>query len=184
MRVCRDCKQPYEPFKAMQPRCIPCAIAKGKIKTQKDAALRERIEKKRRKEKLKTRSDWMKEAQAAFNAWVRARDKHKGYACISSGRALDWTGNGVDAGHYRSVGSAPHLRFDEQNCHAQSKKDNRYGAGCAVDYRIGLIKRIGLAAVERLEADNDPRKHTIEELRFIRDLYRERVKILKEETNA
>ena len=85
----------------------------------------------------------------------------------------------MDAGHYRSRGSAPHLRFDERNCHAQSKKDNRYLSGNAVDYRIGLIARIGLEAVESLESDQTPRKWTIEELKAIKAEYRQKLKELQ-----
>ncbi len=82
-----------------------------------------------RKEALKSRGDHMREAQQAFNEFIRARDQAAGHHCISSGKPLDWSGNAVDAGHYRSVGSAPHLRFDERNCHAQSKQDNRFLLG-------------------------------------------------------
>ena len=63
--------------------------------------------------------------------------------------------------------------------HRQLVQCNRHGAGRAVDYRIGLIARIGLEAVEALEADNTARKWTIEDLRGIRDLYREKLKALK-----
>ncbi len=136
-------------------------------------AVREKLE------KLKTRSQWMKEAQASFNEYRREVAKVNGYPCISSGRPLDWSGNNVDAGHYRSVGSAPHLRFDERNCHAQSKHDNRYLSGNAVDYRIGLIARIGLAAVEALEEDNEPRKYTISELKSIKAHYVAKLKELR-----
>ena len=131
------------------------------------------------REKLKTRRDWIREAQQAFNAFIRARDQSAGYACISSGRPLDWTGNAVDAGHYRSVGSAPHLRFTENNCHAQSKHDNQWKSGNAVDYRLGLISRIGLQAVEILEAENVPSKWTITELKAIKAYYRAKAKELK-----
>ena len=78
-----------------------------------------------------------------------------------------------------STGSAPHLRFDERNAHAQRKVCNRWGAGRAVDYRIGLVARIGLAAVEALESDNTPRKWLREELIYIRDRYRAKLKELK-----
>ena len=131
--------------------------------------------------KLKTRGEWIKETQAVFNAFIRTRDQLAGHNCISSGRPLDWSGNNVDAGHYRSRGSAPHLRFDERNCHAQSKKDNRYLSGNAVDYRIGLIARIGLEAVESLEADQTPKKYTIAELRAIKAHYVAKLKELKNE---
>lgn len=85
-------------------------------------------------------------------------------------------GGGFDAGHYRSVGSAPHLRFDERNVHGQTKQCNRYGAGRAVDYRLGLIARIGRDVVEELEADQRPRKHSIEDLIEIRNTYRAKAK--------
>lgn len=45
-----------------------------------------------------------------------------------------------------------------------------------MDYRIGLIARIGLAAVEAIEADQTLRKYTADELRAIRDDYRARLK--------
>ena len=131
-------------------------------------------------EAIKPRSKLLCEAQAVFNAYIRARDKAAGHPCISSGRPLDWNAsNKVDAGHYRSTGSAPHLRFDERNCHAQSKQDNRFLAGNAVDYRIGLIARIGLEAVESLEADQTPRKYSIDQLKAIKAHYVAKLKELK-----
>jgi hypothetical protein len=133
-----------------------------------------------RKAAMKTRSDWLKEAQIVFNQFVRLRDQLAGHACISSGRPLDWSGNAVDAGHFRSVGSAPHLRFNEDNCHAQSKHDNQYKSGSAIDYRLGLIARIGLARVEALEADQTPRHYTIDDLKQIKATYKAKLKALKE----
>ncbi len=85
-------------------------------------------------------------------------------------------GGAVDAGHYRSTGSADHLRFNESNCHAQRSDCNRFGAGRAVDYRIGLIDRIGLSAVESLEALNESIKWGRDELRATRDMYRRRAR--------
>ena len=183
---CPCCKGKLDPGQRIHPGCISAyaedQAAKAKRKEEKQARMAakvERAETRRRKEAIKTRSDWLKEAQQAFNQFIRARDQQAGYPCISSGRPLDWTGNNVDAGHYRSTGSAPHLRFDERNCHAQSKQDNRWLAGNAVDYRIGLIARIGIEAVEALEADQTQRKWSIEDLRGIRDLYRAKLKELK-----
>lgn len=177
------CRASFVPTRSFQNWCGPdCAIALANAKKERERkalAQVERREIKVRKEKLKDRGDYVREAQQAFNEFIRWRDRAAGHACISSGRPLDWAGNAVDAGHYRSVGSAPHLRFDERNCHAQSKQDNRYLSGNAVDYRIGLIARIGLAAVEALEADQEPRKHAIEELKAITAKYRALVRELK-----
>jgi hypothetical protein len=155
-------------------------IARAKQeKKRTELAQVERREIKVRKEALKSRGDYMRDAQRSFNEFIRVRDQLAGHACISSGRPLDWAGNAVDAGHYRSVGAAPHLRFDERNCHAQSKQDNRYLSGNAIDYRIGLIKRIGRDAVEQLEADQSVRKYTIEDLKAITADYRAKTRELK-----
>ncbi len=188
-KKCRcGCGASFIPWSPLQTAASPeCALKLAMKKRQKEAAEKAKAERKAdraKREKMKPRREWLKEAQVAFNAFIRERDRLAGHPCISSGKPLDWSGNNVDAGHYRSTGSAPHLRFDERNCHAQNKQDNRWLAGAAVDYRIGLVKRIGLAEVEALEADQTPRKWSIEELKRIRDTYRAKLKALKEAANC
>ena len=184
-KKCRvaTCGASFVPARLGQSVCSPaCAIIdapRHQEKARKSLAQVERKEIKVRKEKLKSRGEHMREAQQAFNEFIRARDQAEGHPCISSGKPLDWSGNAVDAGHYRSVGSAPHLRFDERNCHAQSKQDNRFLSGNAVDYRICLIARIGQEAVDALEADQSVRKYTIEEIKAIKAEYRARTRELK-----
>ncbi|NVZ36591.1 recombination protein NinG [Pseudomonas sp. 21615526] len=184
----KKCKNPacgvsFPPQRLGQAVCSPkCGLAikdVNQAKARKSLAQVERREIKARKEKLKSRGEHMREAQQAFNEYIRTRDQAAGHLCISSGKPLDWSGNAVDAGHYRSVGSAPHLRFDERNCHAQSKQDNRFLSGNAVDYRIGLIARIGQKAVDALEADQSVRKYTVEQIKGIKTYYREKTRELK-----
>lgn len=149
---------------------------------EKSKAAREKKERaniRERKQKLKTRFDYIRDAQIAFNAYIRERDKDKPCICCHQPLAKDSIGGGFDAGHYRSVGSAPHLRYDERNCHGQRKQCNRYGAGRAVDYRIGLIGRIGIDAVEALEADQEPKHYTIQDLIDIKEKYKRKLKELK-----
>ncbi|HET8706915.1 MAG TPA: recombination protein NinG [Pseudomonadales bacterium] len=180
---CKQCNEPFTPQRMGQKVCSPaCAIPYARNqseKSQKMLAKAERMADRAKREKLKTRSDWMKDAQREFNKYIRLRDA--GMPCICCGGHLEGNavGGGFDAGHYRSVGSAPHLRFDERNVHGQRKQCNRYGAGRAVDYRIGLITRIGLAAVEAVEADQTPRKYTIEDLKQIIATYRAKCKELE-----
>lgn len=183
-RKCKVCRDPYVPRRSLQSVCekLSCAIAQGRkqLRRSQDMARKaQRRETAERKVKLRTRRDWIKRVQAAFNAFIRERDK--GQTCICCDRPLtaEAIGGGFDCGHYRSVGSAPHLRFVEDNAHGQTKQCNRYGAGRAVDYRIGLIKRIGLARVEALEADQEPRKYTIPELIELERHYKARVKELR-----
>lgn len=179
-----ECGAEFTPtFNTTQTVCSPaCALAMApvhQVKARKALAQVERREIKVRKERLKSRGDHMRDAQQAFNTYIRARDEAAGHPCISSGRPLDWSGNQTDAGHYRSVGAAPHLRFDERNCHAQSKQDNRFLSGNAVDYRVGLITRIGLEAVEALEADQSVKKYAVEDLKAITAHYRAKTRELK-----
>lgn len=184
----KKCKNPacgisFPPQRLGQAVCSPkCGLAikdVNQAKARKSLAQVERREIKVRKEKLKSRGEHMREAQQAFNEYVRTRDQAAGHLCISSGKPLDWSGNAVDAGHYRSVGSAPHLRFDEHNCHAQSKQENRFLSGNAVEYRIGLIARIGQEAVDALEADQSVRKYTVEQIKGIKAYYRAKTRELK-----
>lgn len=184
-KTCSVCKTEFTPVRSLQKVCGPvCALAHAKAKESRQRKAIEKVERREimvRKQRLKSRGDYLREAQQAFNAFIRERDRQAGYPCISSGRPLDWSGNQVDAGHYRSTGAAPHLRFDERNCHAQSKHDNRFLSGSAVDYRLGLIARIGLEAVESLEADQSVRKYTIDDLQQIKATYRAKLRALKKE---
>lgn len=189
-RKCRVCKDDFKPVRCLQQACsFECEVKLGELAAAKSKAKREKAERiagiedrkiiKAKLQAIKPRSAILREAQAAFNRFCRERDRLAGYLCISSGAVLDWSGNNVDAGHYRSVGSAPHLRFNELNCHAQSKHDNRYLSGNAVDYRLGLIARIGLAAVEELEADQELRKYSVSELKEIKAHYAAKIKQLR-----
>ena len=182
-KKCRVCKSEFQPTKPLQAVCsIPCAIAhadKSKQALKRTADRLERAETRKRIADLKTRSEWIREAQNAVNAYICERDKQKG--CISCGVALSDSvvGGGCDAGHYRSRGSSPHLRFDIRNIHGQCKRCNRYLAGNVTEYRTGLINRIGIEALEALESDNTPRKFTIDELKDIKALYKRKLKELK-----
>lgn len=182
-KACKVCRCEFVPSRPMQKVCSPaCALslaASKRAKEQKRAQVQERRADKAKREKLKTRSQWLKEAQAAFNAFIRARDAGKPCICCGLPLGAGDVGGSYDCGHYRSVGSAPHLRFHEDNAHGQRKQCNRWGAGRAVDYRLGLIERIGLDRVQALEADQTPRRYSIEDLRVIRDEYRRKASQLK-----
>lgn len=169
LKTCKVCREKFEPRTPLQVACgWECAQAYGKKVTAQQKAKASRQERAQDKAKLdtfKTYPQLIAACQKAFNAVVRQRDMLAGHRCISSGRVLNWSGNKVDCGHFRSTGSAPHLRFNFDNAHAQDKHDNLWKSGNAVDYRIGLIARIGLERVEALEADNAPAKWTHDDLR-------------------
>lgn len=173
-RKCAICAERFKQQRAMQKVCSPpCAAIQGR----RDREKQERKETRERKAALKTRSDWLKEAQVAFNAWVRERDA--ALPCISCGR---FHTGAYDAGHYRSVGAQPALRFHEDNCHKQCVPCNQHKAGNVVEYRLGLIARIGSERVAFLEQEHAPAKFTIEQAKAIKAHYVARLRELKETT--
>lgn len=171
---CAVCKGEYMRLRPLMKVCGPsCAITHAKAKNERKQAKEKAAERKVIREKLaamETKPQLTRKAQAAFNAFIRARDAGK--PCISCGRPLSNEPNSYDAGHYRSVGSAPHMRFVETNCWAQCRHCNNYLSGNVVEYRNGLIERVGLAEVERLESDQTVRKYTREALIEIAKHYR------------
>jgi hypothetical protein len=167
----------------MQKVCSPmCALEVSRQATEKKKAKEAQEDRKKTREKLdamRTKPQLVKLAQIAFNSYIRARDAGK--PCICCGKPLGTEPNSFDAGHYRSVGSAPHMRFVEDNVHGQTKYCNNYLASNPVGYRKGLIERIGLDAVEKIEADQTVRKYTHEGLVEIARHYNAEARRLKKE---
>jgi len=173
-RKCKECKteipkvKDCSTFHEKKGYCsIDCAAVHS-LKKVKDAAdKKERKEHKAAKERIKTRGDHAKDAQTDFNKFIRARDAL--LPCISCNRFH--TGQ-YHAGHYRTVGAHPELRFNELNCHKQCSVCNNHKSGNIVEYRINLVSRIGGENLVWLEGPHDAKKYTIEELKEIKLKYR------------
>ena len=167
-KKCKICKAYFTPQRPLQLVCQwKCAIdfAKDtKIKTVKK-------EVKEAKLKLKSRSDWLKDTQVVFNKYIRLRDQDDG--CISCGSKSAYA---YHAGHYRSIGSAGHLRFNELNCHRQCSACNTHLSGNLIRYRLGLIGKIGIHAVETLESDNNTVKWSVEEIKLLKAQFSAKIK--------
>ncbi|MBB3004389.1 hypothetical protein FHX57_006771 [Paraburkholderia tropica] len=181
-RKCKSCGTAFVPVRSLQAACsVSCAVAiAAKQKAQKEARAKRDERKSIREalEKAKTRGAHLKEAQAAFNAYVRERDY--GLPCISCGiPSREAFGGAVDCGHYRSTGSAAHHRFNLKNCAAQCVKCNRYLGSNTVEMRKGMVARFGLEAIEALEADQTPRKFDIEYLTRIKRIFRKKARRAK-----
>lgn len=175
-KKCKTCAAEYVPQRMGQKACSPsCALSL----VQATRAKAERREIREAKQRAKTRGDWQREAQAAFNRYIRERDEN--LPCISCGR---WHQGQWHAGHYMSVGSSPQLRFDEANCHKQCSICNNHLHGNLVNYRRALIAKIGLEAVEALETDNSVRKYSADQLKAIKADYAARARALKKERES
>lgn len=126
------------------------------------------------REAAKTKSELLKEAQYEFNRYIRERDEKE--PCISCGR--HHTGQ-YHAGHYLTVGSMPELRYEEANCHKQCSACNNHLSGNQVLYRQRLIEKIGLDRVEWLEGPHEQPNWTHEEIRAIKQTYKDKTKALR-----
>ena len=112
-----------------------------------------------------------------FSIYIRKRDTIGGYGvCISCGKVIMF--DTCDCGHYIN---RQHMstRFDEHNCNAQCRKCNRFDEGNIQGYRKGLIKKIGLEAVELLEIKKfNKAKYTEFEYKILIQEYQQKIKNL------
>lgn len=179
-KKCAVCKTSFIPTKPLQQVCdFGCAIElslQKRVKLDAQKAKQERLRHRQAIIKAKSRGQWLKEAQAAFNAYIRRRDNLKPEPrCISCGAQ---TGK-QNAGHYRSVGSAPELRFEPLNCHLQCERCNSHLSGNLIMYRKNLLELIGESALNWLEGKHEPRKYTIEQLKALKAEYQAKLKANK-----
>jgi len=179
LKKCSICTGQYKPFSSTSRVCSPtCAIEfnrqkdikaeKKKVnKARKDNALRKRVfyanDRKTRK----------KNAQAAFNAFIRARDEK--LPCISCGRHHSGQ---YHAGHFKTVGAHSELRFAEDNCHKQCSPCNNHLSGNIENYLPNLIKKIGQERYEKLVSYKPIKKMTCEDYKEIETYYKNKLKEL------
>lgn len=166
--TCIACGKVFQRFTTTQRACrtFKCAtkVVKARMKAEKEETRARRLA-------VKPRSKWLAEAQQSFNAWVRLRDQ--ALPCVS---CLRHHGGQYHAGHYLTVGARPELRFDPLNVHKQCSACNEHLHGNLILYRVELVKRIGLAAVEALEGPHPAMHYSVDDLRIIKHVYRQKAK--------
>ena len=178
---CKHCRErfvpkfPFAKFCLKDDACRVAATQFGIAEVKKKANKDWQKEKKELKEKLKSHKDYMKDLQIVFNTFIRLRDKD--LPCVSCGT---YAAEEFHAGHY-IASTYTAVRFDPLNVWKQCSKCNTHLRGNSVPYRIELIKRIGLAEVERIENKrHDTTKFTIPELKAKIAHYKSQIKILSE----
>lgn len=173
----KSCGKEFYPFKTTERVCsVDCAIEYGKQREARRYALETR--KLKREHRAKDRSYQLRKAQEAFNAYIVERDRHLG--CISCGSKTAKS----SCGHFKTVGAHPALRFNEDNGNGQCWWNcNSNKSGNIVEYRIGLVKKIGVERVEELEKYHPPANWTLEEIKEIKTKYRRKLKELRKSQN-
>jgi hypothetical protein len=171
-KKCPVCKEQFTPRASTQrvcgPNCAHVYVDQQRIK-------RERQEDAKKLQSYKPLSYWEKRAEKAFNAYIRKRDEGQG--CISCGRK---DANVYNAGHYKSVGANPTIRYNEDNVHLQCARPCNKDLGGNIHlYRIALKEKIGVERLEALEGWHAPLKMTASYAQEVEAMYKQKLKDLK-----
>lgn len=179
-KSCVVCERVFVPERMGQ---VVCRYTCGLKKARADRLATEKAEKEafeKRKQALKKIPELIADAQVAFNAFIRERDKDKG--CFVCGRPFtDKPGQVQHAGHVRSRGAAGHLRFNEDNCMGECEGCNGPHGAKPHQIKAGAIARIGQERFDALENDNTPHKWQRDELIAIKATYKAKLKEMKRE---
>jgi hypothetical protein len=174
MKKCKICKCFFDPkYSSLQPTCTnpQCIISYSKRTDEKKA----KREIKAMRERVKSVSQWRRELQQVFNAYIRERDKNR--PCISCDRPLIGK---YDAGHFYSVGNYPNLRFTESNVHGQCVECNQHKHGNLIEYSERLPFRIGTIEYHNLhQLKNQPLRLSLDEIKEQIIYYRQLLKSIK-----
>jgi len=170
LKKCKVCPTEFLQYNSLVVWCSPqCGLELAKIRKQQKYV----------KETKRLISEWrgnnrsyqMRKAQDRCNKYIRLRDKD--LPCISCGTTKDVQ---FAAGHWKSIGSHPELRFHFFNINLQcNRKCNLGKSGNAAEYRLGLIKKIGLVNVEWLEGPHQPQKLTLDDIKDINLWYKDQI---------
>lgn len=170
---CPHCKAKLLEGQRIHPECIEgyaeAEAAKADRKAQREARARAKVDRAKdrsRRRALETVRELMPKAQKEVNRWARFRDLLAGRGCISCGATYRTAfGGAFDGGHFRSVGSAGHMRFFTPQIRLQCVRCNRDLGGNTVEFRKGLVALRGAAWVERIESMYWIQKWSVDYLR-------------------
>lgn len=164
---------------------------KGKFCTIDDATkygiasipkTRKKLEKKRRSEEYQEKQARLKNdfphqlelTRVACNSFIRVLDA--GEPCISCGRFR--CGQRMEAGHCKSVGSHPELRFDLRNiylqgsgCNQATSKRKRSNLTIAKEYEKRLAVKMGQEMVDWLNGPHEAKHYTCSDLVELRAIF-------------
>jgi len=122
---------------------------------------------------------------AMFSKFIRARDANwQGYCkCISCSTVKKW--KEMEAGHFIPKGSDSALKYNEFNVNTQCNSCNTYKSGNLIEYRHGLVEKIGKENVEKLEQSHyfkiTKKKPNQLELNVMYNFYSDKFKELKKQ---
>lgn len=182
-RKCKECREKYTPVRPMQVGCgYDCDLAlalkaavKARIKRERDYDR----ETNRRKKAIREAKPawWEAKLKLVCHLYIRTRDALDPCPSCGCTETAQW-----DAGHFIPSHRGSALRYDERNIHKQCCvcNDGSKGSGNLTQYRIGLVKKIGVEQVEELERiGHTIKRWTIPELQELIIYYKAKLRELK-----
>jgi len=170
LKKCKICASEFLQYSSLTAWCSPqCGLELSKLRS-KQSYIKE-TRRLKTEYRANNRPYQMRKAQDRCNEYIRLRDKE--VPCISCGteKAVQYA-----AGHWKSIGSHPELRFHPFNINKQCNKNcNVERSGNAINYRLGLIEKIGLKNVEFLEGPHIPQNLTLEDIKDVNLWYKQRI---------
>ena len=174
-KTCKSCGKKFKPFSSLQKVCsVSCSLDFVQEQEKKKIVKEWNRETKRRKQAIKSRGDWLREAQAEFNKYIRERDRD--LPCISCGKPNNGS-HQRHASHYRPAFKNSFVRFNTLNVHASCQQCNTTLSGNLTEYRKALIKKIGIDKVEWLERQNQVHSHEVEYLKRIKKIFSKKARL-------
>ena len=172
-KTCKHCGACFVPARPMQQVCGAFCASRLVRAQKKEESERDKA----RKKAIKSRQQWLAEAQAIVNKYVRLRDKD--LPCCSCDRPATWQGQ-WHASHFRSVGAASAIRFNLFNIHKGCSICNNHKSGNLEGYRPRILERIGQEKVDWLMGQNQLVRYDIEYLERLIKVFRKKVKRLED----
>ena len=172
-KKCKVCRTDYEQWNSTVQWCsVDCGVRMAEIR--KAQKYKKKTAEMKREWRGNNRSYQLRKAQDRCNEYIRLRDK--GLPCISCGTTNDIQ---YAAGHFKTIGAHPGLRFHPFNIHRQCNKNcNVEQSGNATNYRLGLIEKIGLVNVEFLEGPQQPQNLTLDDIKDVNMWYKDQINYL------
>ncbi len=178
-KKCKSCGVMFKPFSSLAKVCsMACSL--DFVDKQKAVKVKREHVKQKRAFLDNDKSFQRAKAQKAFNEFIRLRDS--GHGCISCDKPKDWGGK-WNAGHFKTVGARPDLRFNEDNCHKQCEQCNSYLSGNIGPYTKALECKIGAERLAALDIEGVPQKYTASDYAAIHAEYSVKIKELKNANN-
>lgn len=128
------------------------------------------------------RAKWKAKADKWFSEFIRLRDSDEfGMAyCVTSRKRVRKFWRLMDCGHWISRAKES-TRYDERNCHAQSKRANQYQGGHFLEHELAIERIHGKGTAQQLrDKAGQVCKRTAGDYRFLAESYKARVDRIKE----